>query len=162
MSARVTGLVLLAAAAGLYFLGAARLERQAAAAADEYGRARVERQEALARAAALERRNQARGRAYAAVRGAAADPAAASRAVRRSVAQVVERSRAAGARLSIRPIAGGVDVSVSARGPVDDVLRLTGDLVRPEVGVVLERVQIQRGQGDVTLQVEGAGVAGTP
>ena len=72
------------------------------------------------------------------------DPATSTRAVRRSVSQVLERSRASGVNLSIRPGAQGVDVTISTRGPVDDILRLAGDLARPDVGVVLSRVHLTR------------------
>jgi hypothetical protein len=162
VTARAAAAAMILASLLLYFGAAVPMRARAAATLDEFGRARVRRHDAMARAASLERRNQARARAVAAVKGAAADPEAATRAVRRSVAQVLERSRAGGVHLAIRPGAGGVDVTVSAHGPAADVLQLTGALARPDVGVVLERVQMSRTPGEVTLQVQGAGVAGSP
>ena len=113
------------------------------------------------RLAELQRRSQARARAIAAVKGAADDPAVTTRAVRRSVAQAVEGARATGVHLAIRPGVKGVDVNVSARGSAGAVLDLTGQLARPEFGVVLERVSFTRSAGEVGLQIDGLGIAGT-
>ena len=137
------------------------LRAQASAYSDAFGAARIERRDAATRVSDLQRRSQARARAVTAVKGAAGDPAVTTRAVRRSVAQAVEGSRAAGIHLAIRPSAKGVDVNVTARGPAADVLDLAGQLARPEFGVVLERVSFTRSGGAVGLQVEGLGIAGT-
>jgi hypothetical protein len=150
-------MVLLAAV--LYFAAALPLRREAAETADAFGRARVLRHDAAARVAAVERRREARARAVAAVTEAVGDPATRTRAVRRSVSQVLERSRAAGVSLAIRPGAQGVDVTISARGSADDVVRLAGELARPDVGVVLGRVQLNRSSPGVNVVVEGLGVA---
>lgn len=158
---RQAALVCAAVAAVLYFAVARPLRAQASAYADAFGAARIERRDATARVAELQRRGQARARAVAAVKGAAGDPAGTTRAVRLSVAQAVEGSRAAGVHLAIRPSANGVDVNVTARGPAADVLHLAGQLARPEFGVVLERVSFTRSAGAVGLQVEGLGIAGT-
>jgi hypothetical protein len=161
MSTRWVALAVVGMAAVLYVGVARPLRTKAAAYADAFGAARVERRDAATRVADLQRRSQARARAVAAVKGAADDPAVTTRAVRRSVAQAVEGSRA-GVHLSIRPGVNGVDVNVSARGPAADVLDLTGRLARPEFGVVLERVSFARSGGDVGLQVQGQGIARTP
>ena len=161
MSSRPAALVIAGVAAVLYFGVARPLRAQASAYADAFGPARVERRDASARLSELQRRSQARARAVAAVKGAAGDPAVTTRAVRRSVAQAVEGSRAAGVHLAIRPSGNGVDVNVTARGPAVDVLDLTGQLARPEFGVVLERVSFTRSGGEVGLQVQGLGIAGT-
>jgi hypothetical protein len=162
MSSRVAALVMAGVAGVLYFGVARPLRAQASAYADAFGAARVERRDATLRVADLQRRSQARARAVAAVKGAADDPAVTTRAVRRSVAQAVEGSRAGGVHLAIRPSVKGVDVNVSARGRAADVLDLTGQLARPEFGVVLERVSFTRSAGEVGLQVQGLGIAGTP
>jgi hypothetical protein len=151
-----------ALAAVLYFAMALPMRREAAAAADAFGHARTERREATARAAALERRNQARAQAIAAVGGAPADAAMAARAVRGSVSRVLAGARVGGVRLATHPGPRGVEVSVAARGSADEVLRLTGELARPEIGVVLERVQLSRSPGAVGVQVVGLGVGGRP
>jgi hypothetical protein len=161
LSARAAAL-LLAAMAALVYVGVARpLRAQAGAYADAFGAARVQRQEAAARLSELQRRNAARVRAIAAVKGAAGDPAVTTRAVRQSVARALEGSRASGVNLTLRPSEAGVDVLVMARGSAADVLDLTGALARPESGVVLERVSFTRGDGRVVLQVTGLGIAET-
>ena len=162
MSRRWAALLIAVVAAVLYFGVARPLRAQASAYADAFGAARVERHDATTRLSALQRRSQARALAVAAVKGAADDPAVTTRAVRRSVAQAVEGSRAAGVHLAIRPSSNGVDVNVSAHGRAADVLDLTGQLARPEFGVVLERVSFTRSAGEVALQVQGLGIAGTP
>ena len=161
MSSRAAAFMLAAAAAVLHFGVARPLRAQASAYADAFGAARIERRDASTRVSELQRLSQARARAVAAVKGAAGDPALTTRAVRRSVAQAVEGSRAAGIHLAIRPSASGVDVNVNARGPAAAVLDLTGQLARPEFGVVLERVSFTRSDGSVGLQVLGLGIAGT-
>lgn len=161
MNSRMAALVIAVVAVALYVGVARPLRAQASAYADAFGAARVERRDATARLAELQRRSQARARAVAAVKGAADDPAVTTRAVRRSVAQAVEGSRAAGVHLAIRPSGNGVDVDVTARGPAAAVLDLTGQLAKPEFGVVLERVSFTRSAGEVGLQVRGLGIAGT-
>jgi hypothetical protein len=146
-------------AAVLYFGVTVPTRRQAAMTADAYGRARVERQEAMGRLAALQRRLEARGRAVSAATGAGADPATTTRAVRLAVSRVLESSRARGVQLGIRPGSEGVDVSIQARGAAHDVLRLAGELARPEVGVVLGSVQMVRAGDTVAVQIQGHGVA---
>jgi len=159
VTTRVAAAVMVLLAAALYFAAALPMRREAAAAADAFGRARTLRHDATVRVAALERRRAARARAVSAVTEAGGDPAASTRAVRRSVSQVLERSGSSGVSLNIRPGAQGVDVTLSARGAVDDVLRLVGDLARPDVGVVLARVQLNRASPGVTVSVDGLGVA---
>lgn len=161
MNSRMAALVIAVVAAALYVGVARPLRTQASAYADAFGAARVERRDATARLAELQRRSQVRARAVAALMGAFRDPAVTTRAVRRSVAQAVEGSRAAGVHLAIRPSHQGVDVNVTARGPAADVLDLAGQLARPEAGVVLERVSFMRSAGEVGLQVRGLGIAGT-
>ena len=159
MTARAAAAVMALLAAALYLAVAVPAGREAAEAADAFGRARLERQDAASRVAALERRREARARAVAAVSDAGGDPAASTRAVRRAVSQVIEGSRAEGVNLAIRPGVQGVEVAIAARGAADDILRLAGALARPEVGVVLGRVNLARAPGGVTVQVEGLGVA---
>jgi hypothetical protein len=161
VSSRVAALVLAGMAAVVYFAVARPLRAQASAYADAFGAARSERRDATTRLSELQRRSQARARVVAAVTGAAGDPAVTTRAVRRSVAQAVEASRAAGVHLAIRPSRDGVDVDVTARGPAEDLLDLTGHLARPEAGVVLERVAFTRSTDGVGLHVDGLGIAGT-
>ena len=161
MSARTAALLMAAGAAALVF-GVARPQRTLAGGyADAFGVARVERREATLRLSEMQRRNQARARAMAAVKGAAGDPTITTSAVRRSVARALEGSRASGVSLTIRPGDRGVDVKVTARGRALDVLDLTGQLARPEYGVVLASVTFTRAEGEVGVQVQGLGIAGT-
>lgn len=162
MSRRAAALLLAGVAVILYFGVARPLRAQAAAYADAFGAARVERRDATMRLAEMERRSQIRARAVAALTGAHRDPAVTTRAVRQSVARAVEGSRTAGVHLAIRPSPRGVDVSVNARGAAPDVLDLAGQLARPEFGVVLGRVAFTRSDGAVALQVQGNGIAGAP
>jgi hypothetical protein len=161
VSARLIALAMIVLAAVLHFAVARPLRAQAAADADAFGAARVARRDATSRLAALQRRNQARSRAVAAVQGAADDPAATTRAVRSSVAQAVEGARAKDVHLAIRPGRTGVDVTVTAHGSMDEVLDLTAALARPDSGVVLDRAFFQRADRDITLSVQGLGIAGT-
>lgn len=160
MRTRAAALAMAVLAAVLYFGVARPLRAQAGAYADAFGAARVERRDATVRLSELQRRNQARARAVAAVKGAAGDPAVTTRAVRRSVAEAVERSRASGVTLAIRPRDDGVDVDITARGKATDVLDLTGQLARPESRVVLEHVAFTRSDGEVGLKVQGLAMAG--
>jgi hypothetical protein len=161
VTARAIALAMIVIAAALHFAVARPLRAQATADADAFGAARLARRDATTRLAALQRRTQARARAVAAVQGAADDPAATTRAVRRSVAQAVEGARARGVHLAIHPGRKGVDVTVTARGSVDEVLDLTAALARPEFGVVLERASFQRLDRDIAVSVQGLGIAGT-
>ena len=155
----MAALLMAVLAAGLHLAFTVPTRRQAAMTADAYGRARIDRHEAAGRLAALQRRQEARARAVSAATESSADPATATRAVRLAVSRVLEASRARGIQLGIRPGAEGVDVSINAQGSADDVLRLAGDLARPDVGVVLGLVQMTRGAGAVAVQVQGRGVA---
>src|SRR5687767_8029372 len=138
----------MAAVAAFLYIGVTRpMRARAAASADAFGAARVERHDLTARIAELQRRAHTRARAMAAVRGAGSDPAVTTRAVRQSVAEAVEGTRASGVRLGIRPSDAGIDVTVIARGSAADVVELTGQLARPEYGVVLERVTLTRDDG---------------
>lgn len=161
MKARAGALLVAAIAVGLHVGVTRPMRARAAAYADAFGAARVERQDLTQRLAELQRRSRARARAMAAVAGAGSDPAVTTRAVRQSVAEAVRGSRASGVRLSIRPSDAGIDVSVLARGSATEILDLTGQLARPEFGVVLERVTLTRDDGRVNLQLKGLGIAAT-
>jgi hypothetical protein len=155
---RLAALALAALAAVVHFAFTVPTRREVAMTVDAYGRARVDRHAAAGRLAALERRRDARAKAVSAA-NAAADPAATTRAVRLAVSRVLETSGAGGVHLGIRPGPEGADVAVTARGSADDVVRLAGDLARPEVGVVLGLVQMTRSADLVGVQIQGRGVA---
>jgi len=155
MKVRLGAASLLVVAVALYAAVAVPMQRQAAAAADEYRRARDEARDIRARLARLERRDAAHARASHAI--AADTPGAAVRAVRRSVVQTLQAARVSGVRLGVMAARAPYTtrVHLTAAASFADAVALTGLLARPETGVVLDRVQLTpRGDG-VALEVEG-------
>jgi len=155
MKVRILAAALLALAVALYAAAAVPMQRQAAAAADEYRRARDDARDMRARLARLERRDAAHARAARAV--AADTPGAAVRAVRRSVVQTLQQARVSGVRLGVvaaRP-PYSTRVHLSATASFTDAVALTGLLARPETGLVLDRVQLSPRGDAVALEVDG-------
>jgi hypothetical protein len=155
MITRWIAAALLVAAVVLYAAVAVPTQRQAAAAADEYRRARDEARDVRSRLARLERRDAAHTRAATAVAGAT--PGETVRAVRRSVVQTLQNAAVSGVRLSVtsgRP-PYTARVRLSASGPFPEVMALTGRIARPETGVVLERVRLSPRSDGVTMDLEG-------
>lgn len=155
MIARWIAAALLAAAVVLYAAVAIPTQRQAAAAADEYRRARDEARDVRSRLARLERRDAAHTRAATAVAGAT--PGETVRSVRRSVVQTLHSAAVSGVRLSVTPgrAPHAARVRLSASGPFPEVMALTGRIARPETGIVLERVRLSPRPGGVALDLEG-------
>ncbi|HEY2941536.1 MAG TPA: hypothetical protein VGN09_03790 [Vicinamibacteria bacterium] len=162
--ARVAGLVLLLLAVVVYVAGALRLESQAAAASDEYRQARDRRRDARSRLAELERREAARTRAVAVLAAARKAPAGGLRDVRRSVVDLVTRSRVSAVRLGVRPgrAPASAAVALSAEGSFTDVMRLTGELARAGSGLVLDRVRLDSRASRVGLDLEASGLGSVP
>lgn len=155
MKVRIVAAALLVLAVALYAAVAIPMQRQAAAAADEYRRARDDAREVRARLARLERRDAAHARASHAVN--ADTPGAAVRAVRRSVVQTLQSARLSGVRLGVVAARAPYTtrVHLTAAASFADAVAFTGLLARPETGVVLERIQLTpRGDG-VGLDVDG-------
>jgi hypothetical protein len=154
--ARWIAAALLVAAVVLYAAVALPTQRQAAAAADEYRRARDEARDVRSRLARLERRDAAHARAATAVSGAT--PAETVRAVRRSVVQTLQSAAVGGVRLSVTPARPphAARVRLSANGPFPEVMALTARIARPETGIVLGRVRLSpRPSGTLDLDLEG-------
>jgi len=160
MKIRLAGLVLLLLAAVLYGAGALRLDAQAAAASDEYRRARDERRDVRARLAQIERREAARARAMDLLTAARNAPPSGVREVRRGVVELVNRARVSGVRLGVRPgrPPASAAVALSAEGTFTDVVRLTGELARAGRGLVLDRVRLVSRPPRVGLDVEASGL----
>jgi hypothetical protein len=140
---RWIALGVLGAAGLLYATAAVPLQRQAAAAADEYRKTRDERREVRTRLARLQRR-EAVQRHAAQVIPAGATPGDTVRAVRRVVVQTVASAGLSGVRLGVRPGRAPVlaEVHLSTEGPFGDVVRLCGLLTRGETGLVLSQLRL--------------------
>jgi hypothetical protein len=146
---------LLAGGVVLYAAVALPMRRQAAAAAEDYRRARDEARDMRGRLARLERRDAAHLRAAAALAGAT--PAGTVRTVRRSVVQTLQNAKVSGVRLGVtaaRP-PYAARVHLSAVGPFPEVIALAGLIARPETGIVLERVRLAPRADGVTLDLDG-------
>jgi hypothetical protein len=152
-SARWWAAGLAAAALALYAAAALPLQRQAAAAADEYRRARDEARDTRARLARLERRELAHARAVAVGAGT---PGETVRTVRRAVVRSLEGAPVSGVRLGVTPSRGpfAARMRLSAEGAFSDVVALTGAVSRPENGVVLDRVRLVPRQDRLGLEVD--------
>jgi hypothetical protein len=155
MTARWIAAALLAGGVVLYTAVAVPMQRQAAAAADEYRHARDEARDVRTRLARLERRDAAHVRATAALAGAT--PGDTVRAVRRSVVQTLQDARVSGVRLGVAAARApfAARVRLSAAGSFPEVMALAGKVARPETGVVLERVRLSPRPGGVALELEG-------
>jgi hypothetical protein len=147
-SPNAVALALIAGAALLYVAWARPLESRAAAAADEFRKARQERHAAEARLALARRRVSALDAAG----GAPSDPPA----LRRSVVRLLEHSRLSSVRLVVRPDRPPVTARVSlfADGAFADLVQLSGRLVRPGTGLVLERLRLAPRSSALGMDVE--------
>jgi hypothetical protein len=156
VTARQGALALLAMAALLYF-GLARTQQgAAAAAADDYRRARNERlqtQKDLARAAAQAARRQ-RAHDIIAAHGTGKPTLS---GVRRFVLDSLERYPVSAVQLELRSGQGPnpARVHVTAEGRLADLVAVSGHLTRVGSGLVLGRTQLTRGTGgDARLDLE--------
>ena len=155
MIARGIAAALLAGAVVLYSAVAVPMRRQAAAAADDYRRARDEARDMRARLARLERRDAAHLRVASALAGAT--PAGIVQRVRRSLVQTLQNARVSGVRLGVTAARApyAARVHLSAAGPFPEVMALAGRIAGPETGVVLERVRLAPRADGVTLELDG-------
>jgi hypothetical protein len=149
----------LVAAVLLYALVAVPLRARAEAARDAYAQARRERHEAQAQLVPLERRETARRQAAAVFATAAEAEGGPAAAVRRVVLAAVGRTAAERVRLGVRPGPGDVTVRLSASAPHAEAVRLTGELARPETGLVLRRVRLERAGTERRITVDVEAVA---
>jgi len=150
----------LAAALLLYLVVALPLRSRTLALSDQYRDARRERQDAQSRLGPLLRREAALREASVVFAGPGAGGAVA--AVRRSVLAMLEGTPVRGVALAVRPArspaAATVEVRVSGR--YADVVRLSGDLVRPGTGLVLERAQLAPRADGLELELRALALEG--
>jgi hypothetical protein len=155
---------LLVAAAGLLYLAITVPARRAAAEAqDAYGREREERQGLRSRLAERELTAAAEARATAAV-AMAGTPGYPVGHLRRSVVASLEGAGVSGVRISVTPGRDPVAarLQLSAEGPYAEALRLTGRLVRPGSGLILETVRLRPSAAGLGIDVVGFSLAGRP
>jgi hypothetical protein len=127
----------------------------ALAAADEYGRLRDERRQALAERAREGRLAAAPGRVGVVPGVTRGAPPA--RAARRLVVGTLASSNVSTVRLRVAPLARGpvgASVHLSGVGSLDDVARFTGELARPGNGLVLSSVSLSPRNGRVDLSFD--------
>ena len=155
MSLRLGALALLLAAIALYAAVARPLRQQAGQTGEEYRRLRDERRTQQSRVAALQRR-ESRQQALAAA-SAQWSREDAVRGARAAVVRSLDDASLRDVRLGVaRP--GETQlvalINLSAQGEFDDVVRVSGHIVRPGSGLVLERVQMKPKLEGVDLRVE--------
>jgi hypothetical protein len=153
---------LLAVTAGVYLGLTMPLRAKAAAAADAYARARDERRAAQARLGEIRRRESALRRA--APKGSPAlsrDPVGHTR---QGIVAALAGTGLSGVRLGVRPASAPAvaQVRLAAEGPFAEVVRLTGDLVRPGTGVVLETFHLTGRDSRLAVRLEGVGLGAMP
>lgn len=157
--------VLMLALAGLVYAGmTARWQRRAALAADAYRAARHERREAQLRLAQMQRRESALRRASpvrTAAPGAPADPVGATR---QGIVASLQGAGVSGVRLAVRPGTppAAAEVQLTLEGPFKDVVHLSGELVRPGTGVVLDRFHLSAHDARVAMTLKGTGLQALP
>jgi hypothetical protein len=160
---RVLALALLLATVAVYAGLTLPLQRKAAAAADAYRRARDERREARARLDEAQRRESALRRAAPAA-GASALPSDPVGRTRHGIVASLEGAGLSGVRLAVRPASppAAALIRLGGEGAFADVVRLTGELVRPGTGVVLERCQLSGHDSRLAVRLEGVGLQAAP
>jgi hypothetical protein len=161
VTTRLVALGLLLAALAVYLAAARPLRQQERQASAEHRRLREERRAQQSKLAALERReSRYRSLASAARAWGRAD---AVREARLAVVRTLDRAALHDVRLGVsaadRP-AALASVQLTAHGQFEDVVRTSGELVRPGSGFVLDSVRLSPRQEDVMLSVE-AWVPGT-
>jgi hypothetical protein len=161
---RGVALLLLAATAVVYAGLTVPLQRKAAAAAEAYRRARDDRRAARTRLGELERRESALRRAAPARGDATSSPRDPVGQTRHGIVASLEGAGLSGIRLAVRPgqPPAVAQVRLSAEGPFPDVVRLTGELVRPGTGVVLEKFHLSGRDSRVAMSLEGVGLEAAP
>jgi hypothetical protein len=159
----LTALLVLAAAL-VYWLGTRPLEEKAMVAADQYRRAREERHAQQARLAPLERGEAAVRHASASFSSLSTGPGADLRGVRRAVVTTLRGAKLSGVRLAVRPGRPPVAASVHlvASGTFHDVVELSGQLVRPGSGFILDQVRLSPRSSAVDLELDAFGLERRP
>jgi hypothetical protein len=158
MRARLAALALVAAAAALHLLVTVPRQRQAGIDGEEYRRLRDERRAAQSRLARLDRADALRRQAGAVFAGSG--PEELVRSVRRSVIQSLQGANVSEVRLAVRP--GGrevaTNVSLTASGSFQDVVRAASHVARGGSGLLLRAVSFAPGTTGVGLTVDAVSV----
>jgi hypothetical protein len=135
----------------------------AAHAADRYREARERRREALGELSRAEARDGVRRQVLASLHRTA--PGDSVVALRRRLLSEVDSGKTSNVRLGVRP--GGrppvaANVSLSAEGRFEDVVRLAGRLGRPGTGLVLTHVRLGPTARGAAILVEGLTLSEEP
>jgi hypothetical protein len=157
-------LALLAATAAVYAGLTLPLQRKAAATADAYRGARDQRRDARARLDEAQRRESALRRAAPHAGAAASFPRDPVGQTRQGIVTSLEGAGLSGVRLAVRPASppAAALIRLGGEGAFADVVRLTGELVRPGTGVVLEKLQLTGQDSRVAVRLEGVGLQAAP
>lgn len=163
MRSRLLGVVPWLLAAVVYGGLVLPLKRQVSGSLLQMRKLDEEQNEVSLRLASLERR-EALSRRAAAVFSPAAGSEGTLRAVRRSVVSSLSGAGVSGVRLSMRAGATPVvaSVRITAEGGFAEIVRLSGHLVRPGSGLVLERARFSPRSPRVGLDVEAVGLRARP
>ena len=157
MTRRGLGLALLLLAGGAYGGIALPTRRAAAEMGDEYRQARQRRYAAVQRLASAERRRVSRERAALMAGSAFASERPSLMDFRASVLASLATYKLSDLKLTVTPARSPVAarVHVSAEGSFSVILSLTGSLVRPGSGLVLDRIRLDPRPTGAVLDVEG-------
>lgn len=156
MKARIAGLAMLGLAWFLHAGIAAPARAAAAAAADEQRRLRSERREVQQGLGRVQHEQAARAAAARAIGAAAVPEGREAPLLRRALLASLQELPLGAVRLSVRPGRSpvGASASLSAEGALDDVLRLSGELVKPGHGLVLSRARFAPAPDGVALELD--------
>jgi hypothetical protein len=161
VSLRALALLAVAVAALVWVAGVRPAARDLAAAQQQFGRVRDERERLRLRTAMVERQVAAHARLVDGSGAGSGDPA---KALRLFVVGSVSRAPLSGVRLEASPGRGttAARVRLSAAGSFHEILRLGERLVGPGSGLALERVHLSAAaSGRVQAEIEGF-TLGTP
>jgi hypothetical protein len=165
MKLRVLSFALLAGALVLHFGYSAPCRQEAAQAQEGFARARSERLRLEGMLTRLEHEAEVTVRVGQMDLPRGSGPAEATAFLRRSVLRALEGVSVSGVRLGVTPGRAPIaaKLSLKAGGTFAEVVRLSGRLVRPGAGVILEHVDLSpERDGMVGLTAEGVSLAASP
>jgi hypothetical protein len=156
MTLRLLGVAMLVLAAILHAAVAGPARNAAIAAAEEQRRLRSERREVQQGLGRVQREQAARAAAARAIGAAPVPEGREAPLLRRALLVSLQEFPLEAVRLSVRPGRSpvGASASLSAEGALDDVLRLSAELVRPGHGLALSRARFAAAPSGVGLEVD--------
>jgi hypothetical protein len=163
VSLRLAALALMAAAVLLYAAAALPLRAQVGTAAEEYRRLQDEQRTQQARLAGLERR-ESRQRALATAASSSSRQDV-LRAARLAMVRSLDHTSLKEVRLALGESGTRSAVAVvqlSAQGTFDDVVRASGDVIRPGSGLVLASVRMRPHREAVDLSLDALVLGARP